>query len=167
MIRYIFTSSFGRTNKGYIVYKELLHACLMWGDPTFMCDVFSFLTRMREQDNDLLRREIGRLTNRYVPNAPEQQWLYSLSCKTDDDTVNFYSMYRRMSDKDDRMKDLKVKNFERYIASTTCSMVIRFALQPMSYSRTFSRSMSAQSGVDSISLSPERIERNVRTQSWH
>ena len=167
MIRYIFTSSFGRTNKGYIVYKELLHACLMWADPTFMCDVFSFLTRMREQDNDLLRREIGRLTNRYVPNAPEQQWLYSLSYKTYDDTVNFYSMYRRMSDEDDRMKDLKVKNFERDIASTTCSMVIRFALQPMSYSRTFSRSMSAQSGVDSISLSPERIERNVRTQSWH
>ena len=61
VIQYITTPSFGGANKGYIVCEELLHACLMWTDPAFACDVYSFLTRLRQQDNDYLRKEIEEL----------------------------------------------------------------------------------------------------------
>ena len=67
----------GGANKGYIVCEELLHACLMWADPAFACAVYSFLTRMREQDNDYLRKENEYLKKRYIPN--DQQWYYILS----------------------------------------------------------------------------------------
>ena len=56
VIQVITTPDFNGTNKGYIVCEELLHACLMWTDPVFACDVYSFLTRLREQDNDYLKR---------------------------------------------------------------------------------------------------------------
>ena len=36
------SKSFGGANKGYIVCKELLHACLMWADPDFAWDVYTF-----------------------------------------------------------------------------------------------------------------------------
>ena len=73
VIQYV-TTSFGGANKGYIVCEELLHACLMWADPDFAWDVSSFLTRLRQQDNDYLRKaneelnqENKELKNRFVP----------------------------------------------------------------------------------------------------
>ena len=56
VIQYIKTTTFGGANKGYIVCEELLHACLMWADPDFAWDVSSFLTRLRQLDNDYLRK---------------------------------------------------------------------------------------------------------------
>ena len=74
MIQYVTTSSSVGTNKGYIVCEELLHACLMWADPAFACDVFSFLTHLRQEDNDYLRKandklnqENKELKSRHVP----------------------------------------------------------------------------------------------------
>ena len=56
VIQYISFSDFGGANQGYIICEELLHACLMWADPAFACDVYRFLTRLREEDNDYLRK---------------------------------------------------------------------------------------------------------------
>ena len=74
VIQYIKTSSFGGANKGYIVCEELLHACLMWADPDFAWDVLSFLTRLRQEDNDYLRKaneeleqKNKELKSRHVP----------------------------------------------------------------------------------------------------
>ena len=74
VIQYITTSSSVGANKGYIICEELLHACLMWADPAFACDVLRFLTRLRQEDNDYLRKvneelnqENKELKNRHVP----------------------------------------------------------------------------------------------------
>ena len=74
VIQYIKTTTFGGANQGYIVCEELLHACLMWADPAFACDVLRFLTRLRQEDNDYLRKvneelnqENKELKNRHVP----------------------------------------------------------------------------------------------------
>ena len=100
VIQYITTPDFKGTNKGYIVCEELLHACLMWADPDFAWDVFSFLTDRRQQDNDYLRKaneelkqENKELKNRRVPDMEGQQWCYYLSYKIEDDTVHIYSQH--------------------------------------------------------------------------
>ena len=74
VIQYVSFSDFGGANKGYIICEELLHACLMWADPAFACDVLRFLTRLRQEDNDYLRKvneelnqENKELKNRHVP----------------------------------------------------------------------------------------------------
>ena len=74
VIQYVTTPEFNGTNKGYIICEELLHACLMWADPAFACDVLRFLTRLRQEDNDYLRKvneelnqENKELKNRHVP----------------------------------------------------------------------------------------------------
>ena len=74
VIQYVTTSSSVGTNKGYIVCEELLHACLMWADPAFACDVLRFLTHLRQEDNDYLRKandklnqENKELKSRHVP----------------------------------------------------------------------------------------------------
>ena len=74
VIQYVSFSDFGGANQGYIVCEELLHACLMWVDPAFACDVFSFLTRLRQEDNDYLRKaneeleqKNKELKSRHVP----------------------------------------------------------------------------------------------------
>ena len=74
VIQYVSFSDFGGANKGYIICEELLHACLMWADPAFACDVYRFLTRLRQKDNDYLRKvneelnqENKELKNRHVP----------------------------------------------------------------------------------------------------
>ena len=67
----------GGANKGYIICEELLHDCLMWADRVFAWKVYRFLTRLREQDNDYLRKENEYLKKRYIPN--DQQWYYILS----------------------------------------------------------------------------------------
>ena len=104
VIRYVTTPSFGGANKGYIVCEELLHACLMWADPVFACDVYSFLTRLREQDNDYLRKENEYLKKRYIPN--DQQWFYILSYNFKGDKVHLYSNYCRL----DRMENVIREN---------------------------------------------------------
>ena len=107
------STTFGGANKGYIVCEELLHACLMWADPVFACDVYSFLTRLREQDNDYLKRQIDELqnqckvlANRHVPNDDDQQWYYILSYNFKDDKVHLYSNYCRL----DRMENVIREN---------------------------------------------------------
>ena len=101
VIQYITTPNFNGTNKGYIVCEELLHACLMWADPVFAWDVYSFLTRLREQDNDYLKRQIDELIqqckdlkNRYVPD--DDHWTYYLTYKIENRTVYLYSQFCRM-----------------------------------------------------------------------
>ena len=100
VIQYIKTSSFGGANKGYIICEELLHACLMWADPAFAWDVFSFLTRLRQKDNDYLRKaneelkqENKELKNRHVPDEEGQQWYYYISYSIEGNTVHIYSQH--------------------------------------------------------------------------
>ena len=115
VIQYVTTSSSVGTNKGYIVCEELLHACLMWADPAFACDVLRFLTRLREEDNDYLRKvneELRRaneeltheneemihankeLKNRRVPNKVGQQWYFFITYIVEnDDNVHIYSQH--------------------------------------------------------------------------
>ena len=116
VIQYITTSSSVGTNKGYIICEELLHACLMWADPAFACDVLRFLTRLRQEDNDYLRKvneELRRaneeltheneemihankeLKNRRVPNKVGQQWYFFITyiIVENDDNVHIYSQH--------------------------------------------------------------------------
>ena len=108
VIQYITTSSSVGTNKGYIICEELLHACLMWADPAFACDVYRFLTRLRQEDNDYLRKaneELRRaneelthankeLKNRRVPDEEDQQWYFFITYIVEkDDNVHIYSQH--------------------------------------------------------------------------
>ena len=112
VIQYITTSSSVGANKGYIVCEELLHACLMWADPDFAWDVYSFLTQLRERDNDYLKRQIDELTqrckdlkNRYVPD--DDHWTYYLTYKIEDRTVYLYSQFCRMERWDIAYKEIE------------------------------------------------------------
>ena len=108
VIQYIKTTTFGGANQGYIVCEELLHACLMWADPAFACDVYRFLTRLRQEDNDYLRKvneELRRaneelthankeLKDRRVPNKVGQQWYFFITYIVEnDDNVHIYSQH--------------------------------------------------------------------------
>ena len=102
VIQYITTSSSVGTNKGYIICEELLHACLMWADPAFACDVLRFLTRLRQEDNDYLRKVNEELTHankelkdRRVPNKVGQQWYFFITyiIVENDDNVHIYSQH--------------------------------------------------------------------------
>ena len=115
VIQYVSFSDFGGANKGYIICEELLHACLMWADPAFACDVSRFLTRLRQEDNDYLRKvneELRRaneelthaneemthankeLKNRRVPNKAGQQWYFFITYIVEkDDNVHILSQH--------------------------------------------------------------------------
>ena len=101
VIQYIKTTTFGGANQGYIVCEELLHACLMWADPDFAWDVYRFLTRLRQEDNDYLRKvneelkqEVKELKNRRVPNKVGQQWYFFITYIVEkDDNVHIYSQH--------------------------------------------------------------------------
>ena len=102
MIQYVTFSDFGGANQGYIVCEELLHACLMWADPAFACDVYRFLTRLREEDNDYPRKANEELTHenkelkdRRVPNKVGQQWYFFITyiIVENDDNVHIYSQH--------------------------------------------------------------------------
>ena len=112
VIQYITFSDFGGANQGYIICEELLHACLMWADPAFACDVYRFLTRLREEDNDYLRKaneELRRaneemthankeLKNRRVPDEEDQQWYFFITYIVEkDDNVHIYSQHVKKS----------------------------------------------------------------------
>ena len=113
VIQYItFSHNIGDANQGYIVCEELLHACLMWADPDFAWDVYSFLTRLRERDNDYLKRQIDELTqrckdlkNRYVPD--DDHWTYYLTYKIENRTVYLYSQFCRMERWDIAYKEIE------------------------------------------------------------
>ena len=45
-------NNFGGVNKGYVVCEELLIACLMWVDPSFAIQVYTFLKNLRSINND-------------------------------------------------------------------------------------------------------------------
>ena len=109
VIQYISFSDFGGANQGYIICEELLHACLMWADPAFACDVLRFLTRLRQEDNDYLRKaneelrraneelthENKELKDRRVPNKVGQQWYFFITyiIVENDDNVHIYSQH--------------------------------------------------------------------------
>ena len=109
MIQYVTFSDFGGANQGYIICEELLHACLMWADPAFACDVLRFLTRLRQEDNDYLRKaneelrraneelthENKELKDRRVPNKVGQQWYFFITyiIVENDDNVHIYSQH--------------------------------------------------------------------------
>ena len=112
VIQYITFSDFGGANQGYIICEELLHACLMWADPAFACDVYRFLTRLREEDNDYLRKaneELRRaneemthankeLKIRRVPDEEDQQWYFFITYIVEkDDNVHIYSQHVKKS----------------------------------------------------------------------
>ena len=113
VIQYItFSHNIGDANQGYIVCEELLHACLMWADPDFAWDVYSFLTRLREQDNEYLRKEVAELKqqckdlkNRYVPD--DDHWTYYLTYKIENRTVYLYSQFCRMERWDIAYKEIE------------------------------------------------------------
>ena len=116
VIQYVTTPEFNGTNKGCIICEELLHACLMWADPAFACDVYRFLTRLRQEDNDYLRKANEELTHeneeltheneelthenkelkdRRVPNKVGQQWYFFITyiIVENDDNVHIYSQH--------------------------------------------------------------------------
>ena len=106
VIQYIKTTTFGGANQGYIVCEELLHVCLMWADPDFAWDVLSFLTRLRQKDNDYLRKaneelkqENKELKNRRVPDEEGQQWYFFITyiIVENDDNVHIYSQHVKKS----------------------------------------------------------------------
>ena len=52
VIKYITLQIHGGANKGYIVCEQLLIACLMWVDPSFAIQVYTFLKNLRSINND-------------------------------------------------------------------------------------------------------------------
>lgn len=73
-------------NKGYVVCEELLIACLMWCDPIFATQIYSFIKNLRKINNDrfteilnsnqdrqkqieLLQDQVNQLKTRYTPES--------------------------------------------------------------------------------------------------
>ena len=129
VIQYITTPDFNGMNKGYIVCEELLHACLMWADPDFACAVYRFLTQLREQDNDYLRKENEYLKKRYIPN--DQQWYYILSYNFKGDKVHLYSNYCRLDRTENVIRENERKGQEEIYHLT--SIPNGFAFRYMGY----------------------------------
>ena len=125
VIKYIIfkNNNFGGANKGYVVCEELLIACLMWCDPIFATQIYSFIKNLRKINNDrftaivktnqdnqkqfeLLQEQVKRLQNRYIVNDDTQQWTYVLKIvKGNDGFYHINSNYskREYKDKEDIM----------------------------------------------------------------
>ena len=115
VIKYIIfkNNNFGGVNKGYVVCEELLIACLMWCDPIFATQIYSFIKNLRKINNDrfteivktnqesekqieLLQEQVKRLQNRYIVNKNSQQWTYVLKIvKGSDGFYDIYSTYTK------------------------------------------------------------------------
>lgn len=113
VIKYVtFSNVFSGAHSGYIVCEELLIACLMWVDPSFAWDVYTFLKNCREKDNDFLKKKIIEMRDRYIPNNQDSQWSYIFSIKEEDGNIILRSKYVHQSLKgyfiDDNM--IYVKN---------------------------------------------------------
>lgn len=125
VIKYIIfkNNNFGGVNKGYVVCEELLISCLMWCDPIFATQIYSFIKNLRNINNDrfteivktnkdnqkqieLLQEQVKRLQNRYIVNDNTQQWTYVLKIvKGNDGFYHINSNYskREYKDKEDIM----------------------------------------------------------------
>lgn len=125
VIKYIIfkNNNFGGVNKGYVVCEELLISCLMWCDPIFATQIYSFIKNLRNINNDrfteivktnkdnqkqieLLQEQVKRLQNRYIVNDDTQQWTYVLKIvKGNDGFYHINSNYskREYKDKEDIM----------------------------------------------------------------
>ena len=113
IIKYVtFNKTFGTASQGYVICEELLIACLMWADPSFAWDVYTFLKNCREKDNDFLKKKIIEMRDRYIPNNQDSQWSYIFSIKEEDGNIILRSKYVHQSLKgyfiDDNM--IYVKN---------------------------------------------------------
>ena len=115
VIKYIIfkNNNFGGVNKGYVVCEELLISCLMWCDPIFATQIYSFIKNLRNINNDrfteivktnkdnqkqieLLQEQVKRLQNRYIVNKNSQQWTYVLKIvKGNDGFYDIYSTYTK------------------------------------------------------------------------
>ena len=89
----------------------------MWADPAFACDVYRFLTRLRQEDNDYLRKvneelkqEVKELKNRFVPDEKKEQWIHLIAIGIDEEKITIYSKYRNMNDMRQLMNELKRDN---------------------------------------------------------
>ena len=98
IIKYVtFNKTFGTASQGYVICEELLIACLMWADPSFAWDVYTFLKNCREKDNDFLKKENMKLRDRYIPNNQDSQWSYIFSIKEEDGNIILRSKYVHQS----------------------------------------------------------------------
>ena len=110
----------------------------MWADPDFAWKVYSFLTQLRERDNDYLKRQIDELqnqckvlANRHVPNDDDQQWYYILSYNFKGDKVHLYSNYCRLDRMDNVIRENERKGQEEIYHLT--SIPNGFAFRYMGY----------------------------------
>lgn len=109
VIKYVsFSKTFGTANQGYVICEELLIACLMWADPVFAWDVYTFLKECREKNNDFLRKENKKLRTRYIPDSSKYQWTYVLTLKDTPDNIILRSRYVHQTLKGKKIEDEKI-----------------------------------------------------------
>ena len=116
VIKYVtFSKAIYGINKGYIICEELLIACLMWADPSFAWDVYTFLKNCREKDNDFLKEEVRQLKTinktlkkRCIPNDEDTQWTYILTLKKTPDKIILRSRYVHQTLKGKKIEDEKI-----------------------------------------------------------
>ena len=109
VIKYVtFSKEFCGAHSGYVICEELLIACLMWTDPVFAWDVYTFLKECREKNNDFLRKEVRHLRTRYIPNDEDSQWTYVLTLKDTPDKIILRSRYVHQTLKGKKIEDEKI-----------------------------------------------------------
>ena len=109
IIKYVtFSKAIYGINRGYVICEELLIACLMWVDPMFAWDVYTFLKECREKNNDFLRKEVRHLRTRYIPNDEDSQWTYVLTLKDTPDKIILRSRYVHQTLKGKKIEDEKI-----------------------------------------------------------
>ena len=116
IIKYVtFNKTFGTASQGYVICEELLIACLMWADPSFAWDVYTFLKNCREKDNDFLKEEVRQLKTinktlkkRCIPNDEDTQWTYILTLKKTPDKIILRSRYVHQTLKGKKIEDEKI-----------------------------------------------------------
>ena len=63
---------------GYIISEELMHSCLMWLDPKFAANVFTFLKQCRAADSQFLDHPDEFIKSRIVPATECQDWSFMI-----------------------------------------------------------------------------------------
>ena len=63
---------------GYIISEELMHSCLMWLDPKFAANVFTFLKQCRAADSQFLDHQDEFIKSRIVPATECQDWSFMI-----------------------------------------------------------------------------------------
>ena len=109
VIKYVtFSKEFCGAHSGYVICEELLIACLMWTDPVFAWDVYTFLKECREKNNDFLMKENKKLRERYVSNDRNSQWAYVLTVSEDVNNIILRSRYVHQTLKGKKIEDEKI-----------------------------------------------------------